>query len=292
MTLEQRITALAQATGADIKALLAGQGVLSNLSTAEKSSPVAAINEVKSAVAGAGGPGQAGRLLRTAMPVPGATTLSTVGVTLSAVGQVAAATMAAANVHTATPRLNYQVTTAAANAVAGVRSNVAPFLSRSAGTGFRFVCRFGPSTASAAGPSVRLFAGVRAANVAPVDSDPSGLPLLIGVGADAADANFQFIVRGSAAAFKVVKVDTGIPKTAPAGTEMYEVEILAPAGVSTVALSLTRLSDGTVFSNEISGTALLPPDTAFFNPYAWISVGGVSSTIGLALAGMSIESNI
>ena len=224
------------------------------------------------------------------MPVPGATTLSTVGVTLSAVGQVAAATMAAGNVHTATPRLNYQVTTAAANAVAGVRSNVAPFLSRSAGTGFRFVCRFGPSTASAAGPSVRLFAGVRAASgVAPVDSDPSGLPLLIGVGADAADANFQFIVRGSAAAFKV---DTGIPKTAPAGTEMYEVEILAPAGVSTVALSLTRLSDGTVFSNEISSTALLPPDTAFFNPYAWISVGGVSSTIGLALAGMSIESNI
>lgn len=290
MTLEQRITALAQATGADIKALQAGQGVLSNLSTAEKSSLVAAINEVKSAVAGAGGPGQAGRLLRTAMPVPGATTLSTVGVTLRAVGQVAAATMAAGNVHTATPRLNYQVTIAAANAVAGVRSNVAPFLSRSAGTGFRFVCRFGPSTASAAGPSVRLFAGVRAASgVAPVDSDPSGLPLLIGVGADAADANFQFIVRDSAAAFKV---DTGIPKTAPAGTEMYEVEILAPAGVSTVALSLTRLSDGTVFSNEISGTALLPPDTAFFNPYAWISVGGVSSTIGLALAGMSIESNI
>ena len=290
MTLEQRITALAQATGADIKALQAGQGVLSNLSTAEKSSLVAAINEVKSAVAGAGGPGQAGRLLRTAMPVPGTMALSTVGVSLSTVGQAAATTMAAGNVHTATPRVNYQVTTAAAYAVAGVRGSGVPFLSRSAGTGFRFVCRFGPSTASAAGPSVRLFAGVRAASgVAPVDSDPSGLTQLIGVGADAADANFQFIARSFGHAFKV---DTGIPKTAPPGTEMYEVEILAPAGVSTVALSLTRLSDGAVFSNEISGAALLPPNTTFFNPYAWISVGGVSSTIGLALAGMSIESNI
>lgn len=289
MTLVERLVALVQSVGADIKALLAGQGVLSNLSTAEKSSLVAAINEVKSAVDGAGGPGQAGRLLRTAMPVPGGATLSTVGVTLSAVGQVAAATMAAGNVHTATPRLNYQVITAIANAVAGVRSSVAPFLSRSAGTGFRFVCRFGPSTASAAGPSVRLFVGVRAANgVTPEDSDPSGLTQLIGVGADAADANFQFIVCGIGPAFKV---DTGIPKTAPAGTEMYEVEILAPAGGSTVALSLTRLSDGAVFSNEISDSAL-PPATTLFNPYAWISVGGVMSTIGLALAGMSIESNI
>ncbi len=289
MTLEQRITALAQATGADIKALKAGQGVLSNLSTAEKSSLVAAINEVKSAVAGAGGPGQAGRLLRTAMPVPGTTTLSQVGVTLSNVGQVAAASMAAGNVHTATPRLNYQVTTAAAYALAGVRGSGEPFLSRRAGTGFRFVCRFGPSTASAAGPSVRLFVGVLAASGVPADSDPSGINQLIGVGADAADANFQFIARSFGTAFKV---DTGIPKTAPAGTEMYEVEILAPAGGSTVALSLTRLSDGAVFSNEISGAALLPPNTTFFNPYAWISVGGVSSTIGLALAGMSIESNI
>lgn len=289
MTLEQRITALAQATGADIKALLAGQGVLSNLSTAEKSSLVAAINELKGALDGAGGPGRAGRLLRTAMPVPGATTLSTVGLPLTAVGQVAAAAMAADNVHTVTPRLNYRVTTSAANAVAGVRSNGAPFLSRMAGTGFWFVCRFGPSIASAAGPSVRLFVGVRAANVAPADSDPSGLTDLIGVGADAADANFQFIARGLDPVFKL---DTGIPKTAPAGTEMYDVEILAPAGGSTVALSLTRLSDGAVFSNEISGAALLPSPATLLNPYAWISVGGVSSTIGLALAGMSIESNI
>ena len=54
MTLEQRITALAQATGADIKALQAGQGVLSNLSTAEKSNLVAAINELKTALDNAG----------------------------------------------------------------------------------------------------------------------------------------------------------------------------------------------------------------------------------------------
>ena len=55
MTLEQRITALAQATGADIKSLLAAQGSLQALTTSAKSNLVAAVNELKSAVDAAGG---------------------------------------------------------------------------------------------------------------------------------------------------------------------------------------------------------------------------------------------
>lgn len=49
MSLVSRITALAQSIGADIKALLAGQGVLSTLATAEKTSLVGAINELHAA---------------------------------------------------------------------------------------------------------------------------------------------------------------------------------------------------------------------------------------------------
>ena len=57
MTLEQRLIALAQAMGADVKALLAAQGSLSALTTTAKTSLVAAINELKAAVDAAAGGG-------------------------------------------------------------------------------------------------------------------------------------------------------------------------------------------------------------------------------------------
>ena len=57
MTLEQRLIALAQAMGADVKALLQAQGSLSALSTTAKNNLVAAINELKTAVDAAAGSG-------------------------------------------------------------------------------------------------------------------------------------------------------------------------------------------------------------------------------------------
>lgn len=53
MTLEQRLIALAQAIGADVKALLQAQGSLSALSTTAKNNLVAAINELKTALGNA-----------------------------------------------------------------------------------------------------------------------------------------------------------------------------------------------------------------------------------------------
>ena len=57
MTLEARVVALAQAMGADVKALLQAQGSLSALSTTAKTNLVAAINELKTAVDAAAGGG-------------------------------------------------------------------------------------------------------------------------------------------------------------------------------------------------------------------------------------------
>ena len=58
MTQEQRLIALAQAVGADIKALNLNQGAMATLTTAAKANLVAAINELKTAIdalSGAGG---------------------------------------------------------------------------------------------------------------------------------------------------------------------------------------------------------------------------------------------
>ncbi len=57
MTLEQRLIALAQVIGADIKALNLAQGSLSTLATTAKASLVAAVNELKTAVDAAAGGG-------------------------------------------------------------------------------------------------------------------------------------------------------------------------------------------------------------------------------------------
>lgn len=54
MSLETRIVALAQAIGTDVKALTAAQGDLSTLSTTDKTSLVAAINELATLMASAG----------------------------------------------------------------------------------------------------------------------------------------------------------------------------------------------------------------------------------------------
>lgn len=47
MTVASGVLALANAIGADIKALLRGQGELSNLATTDKNSLVGAVNEVR-----------------------------------------------------------------------------------------------------------------------------------------------------------------------------------------------------------------------------------------------------
>lgn len=54
MSLSTRIVALAQAIGADIKTLTTKQGDLTSLSTTAKGSLVAALNELHSAIGGAG----------------------------------------------------------------------------------------------------------------------------------------------------------------------------------------------------------------------------------------------
>lgn len=54
MSLETRIVALAEAIGADVKSLTTKQGDLTSLSTTAKGNLVAAINELYSAIGGAG----------------------------------------------------------------------------------------------------------------------------------------------------------------------------------------------------------------------------------------------
>lgn len=66
MTIETRIIALAEAIGADVKALKSADGTLGSLTTTAKSNLVAAINEVRALAAAAGGGGGGGAVINDA----------------------------------------------------------------------------------------------------------------------------------------------------------------------------------------------------------------------------------
>ena len=229
-----------------------------------------------------------------ANPNGNGTAMGLMGIALTATGTATAANVATTNIHTAIRRLEYAVTTAAATAVAGFRSGVNQYHIGEANTpfgGFTTVCRFGPSRGQASNATRRGFVGMTSNTAAPTDANPSAGTTwanMIGVGHDAADANWQIMHRTGTG--EVIKIYTGIQKAYNDTTEMFEVAIFtAPTGTPAVGVQLTRLSDGLTFSHVI--TSNLPAATTLLGFQAYNSVGGTSSVIGISLASLYLETD-
>lgn len=229
-----------------------------------------------------------------ANPVGNSTALHVTGIALTATGTATAANVATTNIHQAIRRLEYAVTTAAATAVAGFRSGANQYHIGDPATpfgGFTTICRFGPSRGQAANATRRGFVGMTSNTAAPTDVNPSATAAwanLIGVGHDAADANWQIMHRTGTGT--TTKINTGIPKAYNDTTEMFELAIFtAPTGTPSVGVQLTRLSDGLTFSHVI--TSNLPAATTLLGFQAYNSVGGTSSVIGISLASLYLETD-
>ncbi|MDI9407806.1 MAG: hypothetical protein QM523_01005 [Candidatus Pacebacteria bacterium] len=226
-------------------------------------------------------------------PLSNGTTVHNFGMTVSATGVPTAATVATTNIHTAAKRIEYAVTTAATNAVAGWRSGIgAQNYIGAAGQkhgGFHAVFRFGRSRGVAANATLRGFTGLTSSG-APVDAEPSTQMVnAIGVGCDAADTNYHIIHRTASGV--ATKVNTGIAKAVADTSELYELILFAAPGVGgAVGYQFTRMSDDVIFSGTI--TTNLPADTTLVQPCGWYSVGGTSSVIGYALSNYYSETSI
>jgi hypothetical protein len=212
----------------------------------------------------------------------------------TATGTATTANVATTNIHTAMRRLEYAVTTAATTAVAGARVAAIQYHIGDTNTpfgGFTFVARFGPSRGVASNSTRRFFAGLTSNTGAPTDANPSSGTTwanMIGVGADAADTNFQIMHRTGTGT--VTKVDTGIAKAYADNTEMFELALFtAPTGTASVGYTFTRLSDGTSFSGTM--TTALPAVTQLLTWQIWTSVGGTSSVVGVSIASVFIETD-
>jgi len=229
-----------------------------------------------------------------ANPNGNSTGIGLMGIAITATGTATAANVATTNIHTAMRRLEYAVTTAAATAVAGFRSGVNQYHIGDANApfgGFFTVCRFGPSRGQAANATRRGFVGMTSNTSPPTDVDPSATAAwanLIGVGHDAADANWQIMHRTGTGT--TTKIDTGIPKAYNDTTEMFEVAIFtAPTETPSVTVQLRRLSDDLTFTHTI--TSNLPAATTLLGFQAYNSVGGTSSVIGISLGSLYLETD-
>lgn len=227
-------------------------------------------------------------------PPGNAPTVNQFGMVVAATGAAAGPNVGTANIHQAMRRLEYAVTTASATAVAGLRTTALQYHIGGPGSpfgGFTFIARFGPSRGQASNATRRFFAGLTSNMNAPTDVDPSAGTTwanIIGVGADAEDANFHIMHRTGTGA--VAKINTGIPKAYDDTTEMFELALFtAPTGTPSVGYRFTRLSDGEFFSGTI--TTNLPAATQLLTWQIWTSVGGTSSVVGISIASVYIETD-
>ncbi len=314
MSLQAQIVALAQSIGADIKALYTAVAGLSSpdplvLSNSNPPAPAAGNvtlfgrsigGRMMAAFKGPSGldsslqPSLARNNIRFNKPQGNGSVITVSGITLATTGTVVTKNMVAGGtLADAVARVAYEATTPATNAVAGFRSAAAIFYRGASGGklgGFHFVWRFGPSVGFASNATRRGFCGLSSVTAAPTDVDPSTVANIIGVGCDAADTNYKIMHRTGTGA--VVKVDTGIPKSAVDNTELYELAMFCAPGGSEVQFEVTRFANpgaDTVFTYTATGS--LPAANTLLAPRLWYSAGGTLSTAGASHSGLYIETD-
>jgi hypothetical protein len=224
-------------------------------------------------------------------PLAGTAAPTAVGLTgPTAVGTATAATPATTNRFTRMPRTEALVTTASTSAVAGFRGtvNVVSVGSSSADLGgFRYSLTWGPATGVATTTN-RAFAGLANITSAPTDVEPSTTVSCVAMGWDAADANIQMMFNDASGTCTKVDLGASFPVPTTDRTSVYRLDLYSPKGTTqSVNWRVTDLNSGAVAQG--TQTTDLPTTSTLLTPRAWMSVGGTSSVIGLALFGMYLD---
>jgi hypothetical protein len=212
----------------------------------------------------------------------------------TATGTATAASPATTNTFTRQRRVEALVTVAATNAVAGWRSSVESWSvggSVAGQGGFRLLLRWGPATGVAtAAATSRAFAGMTVATAAPTDVDPSTLVSMVGMGWDDTDANVQIMHNDAAGTATKVDLGASFPRPTVDRTTAYELELYSPPGTTqAVAWRVRDITTGVEATGDIITD--LPAATGLMVPRCWMSVGGTSSVIGVALMRMLLLSD-
>lgn len=205
-------------------------------------------------------------------------------IAMSPTGTGTSKAWAATNVYTRAISTESLVTTPATNAVAGYRSTTAIMTVGGAGSGqggFFWKSIWGPATGVSVS-TTRAFWGVRALTSGPSDVEPSGLVNMVGMGWDAADTNIQMMHNDGSGTATKIDLGASFPRPAVDRTELYSIELFSvPGTTQSVVYRVVRLSTGLVATGTI--TTDLPSTGTILTYNTYLSVGGTSSVIGVAL---------
>lgn len=221
----------------------------------------------------------------------GGTTITAVGAAITATGTGTAVSVGTSNNYSNKTRLEYLVTTASTTAVAGWRQATTKFFfGNTAGQGgFTYTCYFGNAT-GAATTTNRCFVGMQSSTAAPTDVQPSSLINMFGVGWDAADGNLQFFNNDASGTATKTDLGGSFPVPTTDRSIGYKLYMYSAPNSSVVSYTVTDLNSGTSVSGSVSSD--LPANTLFLGGRGYMSVGGTSSVIGIALIKMSIKSKM
>ncbi|MGL4237115.1 DUF2793 domain-containing protein [Tabrizicola sp.] len=180
-------------------------------------------------------------------------------------------------------RIEYLVTTAAATAVAGWRHNATQLSVGGASAwegGFYFSGHAGPST-GVTNASHRFFMGMRD-SVGPTDINPSTMLSMFGIGYDSADTQVQFMHNDGTGTATKIALGAAFPKPNADRLFTYFLQLYSPPGTAQrVSYRVTYLETGAVATGTV--VTDLPAVTSLVTPNHYVSVGGVSSVVGLAV---------
>lgn len=214
------------------------------------------------------------------------------GMLIATTGTRSTANVATTNRHTRMARVDYLVTVAALTAVAGFRAAALQYTlgaSTAGDGGFHMVYRWGPATGVAT-TTTRAFAGMLGSVAAPTDVQPSTLLNMCGMGWDAADTNIQFMHNDGAGAATKIDLGASFPVPTVDRTSVYDITLFAPPGTTqSLSYEVTDLVSGAVATGTV--TTNIPAVGTLLAPYNYMSVGGTSSVVGIAVMGLYVESD-
>lgn len=215
-----------------------------------------------------------------------------------ATGTATSAGSVITNLHTMKSRLDVLVTTASTTAIAALRPNgsgARPVrVGKDANAPGGFLARFvwGPAT-GVSNTSNRAFCGLDGDANVPTDVENSAkVTGLVGMGWDSADANIQIMHNDLSGAATKIDLGSGFPVPTTDRSEVYELQLFSPNSLTqSVSYRVIRYdkTDNTIAA-EATGTITtnLPPVGTLLAPALRMSVGGVSSVVGVSCMGILI----
>lgn len=216
---------------------------------------------------------------------------------LGALGTTTAAAPAITNLHTMKPRLDVLVTTASAAAIASLAFSAVSArpvrVGRDANAPGGFLARFvwAPAT-GVSNASHRAFCGLHGETGTQTDVEPSTKTSIVCMGWDAADANIQIMHNDASGTCTKIDLGASFPVPTVDRSQVYELQLHSPNSLTqSVSYRVIRYdtTDNTIAA-EATGTITtnLPPVGTLLGPRISMSVGGVSSVVGIACMGILI----